>query len=125
MYLTYEEFKDMGGALCQAAFERVQFEAEMQVCADTFKRMYNVDEDTRSIIKQCLTKIIGLLDKKEKHLTEGTVTSFSHDGLSQSLKVPDSKEVMVEISRIIRTYLSQRTDINGTPLLYLGVSSND
>ena len=64
-----------------------------------------------------ITEIISKAD-----ILNAKVSSFSHDGLSQTFSSPSSEDYKKEVYNIIRTYLINEVSDDGTPLLYCGVS---
>ena len=122
MYLTYNEYKDMGGELDETAFKNFAEDAEIRISKETFKRIYNVDADTEIAVKRCIVKITDMFKSNEDVFKKEKVTSFSHDGLSQSFSMPTVQEYSERISCIICDFLEERYDLNGIPLLYRGCS---
>ena len=116
MYLTYEEYKQMGGALDETAFTSCCIDAEMKINSATFNRIKN----TNKAIKGCTKKLIDIISNAD--ITNAKISSFSHDGLSQTFSRPSSDEYEREINKTIYDYLINEVSDDGTPLLYCGVS---
>ena len=119
MFITYEEYKNMGGGLDEAAFNLYAYEAERKIYTATHGRVKTATE----AIKRCITRLISILAKSD--IAADKVTSFSNDGVSQSIKDVSASDYSAAVDNIIREYLSGEVDKNGVPLLYLGVDAND
>lgn len=120
MYLTYEEYKEMGGVLDKAAFSEYVLEAELKISAETYKRIYNVDDETKDIVKACMARVIDAVKEGSEAATKARVASFNHDGLSQSFASPTPADYSARISGVISDFLSEQADLSGIPLLYRG-----
>ncbi len=114
-YITFEEYTKMGGDLDEAAFLKYGFEAEMQIKSATFDRIKTPSE----AVKRCVVRLIDIISTNDTGKEK--VSSFSHDGLSQSFHISSSDEVKKQIYYIINTYLENEDSEDGTPLLYCGV----
>lgn len=114
-YLTYEEYVSLGGELSETAYCKYGYQAEMRIKADTHNRITVPSE----AVKQCVFRLTDILSKADTTKV-GDVSSFSHDGLSQSYAVKASEDYAKEAEEIIYTYLIHETGENGTPLLYRG-----
>ena len=117
MYITYEEYKTMGGKLDETAFSIYGYEAEMKIKSATFDRI-NKPSDA---VKHCMVRITDIISNAD--ITNAKISSFSHDGLSQTFSQLSSEDYKKEVNKIIRTYLINETSDDGTPLMYCGVSS--
>lgn len=115
-YLTYEEYKALGGELTETAFNKYAYQAEMRIKTDTHNRITVPSE----AVKRCTARLTDILSKADT-TNQGTVSSFAHDGLSQSYAVKTSEDYEKEMEEIIYTYLIHETAENGTALLYRGV----
>ena len=114
-YLTYEEYKNMGGTLSETAFFTYGYEAEMKIKNATFDRITVPSE----AIKRCIVRITDVISKAD--ITTAKISSYSHDGFSQTFSQPSSASYEKEMRKIIRTYLINEIADDGTPLLYCGV----
>ncbi len=114
-YLTYEEYKALGGELTETAFNKYGYQAEMRIKAETHNRIAEPGE----AVKRCMARLIDILSKADT-TNAGDVSSFSHDGLTQSFAVKNSEEYTKEANEIIYTYLIHEVDKKGIPLLYRG-----
>lgn len=121
MYLTYEEYKNIGGELDDTAFNKYGYEAEKKVSAITHKRIYNVGDDVKGVVVSCIVRITDIINKASV-TGEAKLVSSSHDGLSQNYSMPTQAEYESQINDIIYNYLIDEKDLDGVPLLYRGCS---
>lgn len=117
MYITYEQYRDLGGGLDEAAFNIYGYEAEAKVNAKTHGRIdpQNVTEP----VKRCIARLASIMAQAD--ISTDKVTSWSNDGVSESIKDVSVQEYNDKMDGIIRDYLANEVDANGVPLLYLGV----
>ena len=125
-YLTYREYKALGGTLDIMPFNVLEFEARRQIDIRTFNR---IKEDIPQEVKICVYKLINSINNftssTNSVASSGNVKSENTDGYSISYisaneisDVVKSKEN--EIEDIIRTYLLG-VIYNGEHLMYIGV----
>lgn len=116
-YLTYDEFKERGGALNETAFSRFAFAAEREVDRETFGRLREEDPVPEAV-KQLVYELVLLGAKAD--FSADAVASESVGSWSKSYKDRAAEEYDTERQRLIITYLSGLTDKSGVPLLYRG-----
>lgn len=119
MYLTFDEYKQFGGSLDEAAFNKYVYDAQAKIEFETHGR---ISEPTEAV-KRCVTRLTDIFAKSD--VSKDGVASFSHDGLSQTFVTSTPAELASAAVGIIKEYLAYETDENGVPLLYRGVSVND
>lgn len=132
MYLTYEEYQNIGGTLESASFEDLEFEAEMLINKYTYNRFKN-DLKIPEEVKKCLMKIISMLAIKQKSLTVGNqesgIASQSNDGVSISYNVLSASEAITimetQIKDVISMYLNGIKNEAGRLVLYKGLYPNE
>jgi hypothetical protein len=116
MYITYEEYKNFGGELSDTAFNKFSYQAEQKIKTETYNRIGVASE----AVKRCMVRLIDIFNSAD--VTAGDkVSSFSHDGLSQSFVTHSSTDYAKEIDEVIKMYLSCEYAEDGTPLLYRGI----
>lgn len=143
MYLTYDEYSEMGGNLDDTAFEDLGFEAQTVVDWYTFGRLKNIKDDERpEELKRCMYRLITLLEDirnanasvgdSGETLTAGataTIASQSNDGVSISYNVVSAQQKIEmadrEKQRIVQQYLHMVTDSLGRRVLYRGLYPNE
>lgn len=120
IYLTFEEYADMGGILELTAFNRNIDRACGIVDNAIHHRLDSADEISRKV-KACTRDLIEYLAKNEEI---GIVTSRSQSAggvsESESYATKTADDVYGDIQTILYDYLASETDENGTPLLYRG-----
>lgn len=122
-YLTYEEYKEIGGVLDSAAFNR----NIMRVCGVIDNETHNRTEKLSSIpdsVKHCVRDLIEYYANNVSNGKTVTSKSQSAGGISESesYATKTAEDVSNEVSSIISDYLLSVKDDNGTPLLYRGRS---
>ena len=121
-YLSYEEYKELGGTLDLMPFNLLEFEARRKIDIDTFNRL---KENIPQEVKLCEYELINRIDSYFKTNTTGNVASESTDGYSVSYITADRVSEVVkskndDLKDIIRTYLLG-VIYNNEHLLYCGV----
>ena len=123
-YLTYEDYKGLGGTLDLMPFNLLEFEARKEIDKYTFGRLINLDEQVNEV-KLCIYHLINTLQGYDSDKTRNkAISSENTDGYSVSYgsatkEATEAKES--EIKSIIKTYLSNLYLEDKTPYLYRGV----
>lgn len=133
MYLTYEEYLNMGGTLDETAFDNYLIDAEMLIDWYTFNRLEN-ETVIPEKVKKCVYKLISLSDMKSKAFVLGrevngegnaSVASQSNDGVSISYNTISASQAFdllkSESENIIKQYLNGVVNSLGRKLLYRGI----
>jgi hypothetical protein len=137
MYLTYDDYMNMGGTLSETAFNDFEIEAEVLVDWYTFNRLHK--EAVLPVkVKQCIYKLISIAQLQNQSFSlgqniDGSVTSAiasqSNDGVSISYNVLNASEAFerckTESVNTIQRYLNGVKDSLGHKLLYRGVYPNE
>ena len=129
-YLTYEEYKGLGGELDLMPFNLLEFEARRRIDIRTQNRLKDVDSgDIPQEVKMCEYNLINSINGFASAMTtisnNGNVASFNSDGYSESYLTPAQiqdvvKSKSAELDDIVRTYLLG-VIFNDEHLMYLGV----
>lgn len=129
-YLTYEEYKGLGGELDLMPFNLLEFEARRRIDIRTQNRLKDVDSgDIPQEVKLCEYNLINSINGFASAMTNisnnGNVASFNSDGYSESYITPAQiqdvvKSKSAELDDIVRTYLLG-VIFNEQHLMYLGV----
>lgn len=129
-YLTYEEYKFLGGSLDLPSFNLLEFHARNQIDLRTLNRLINLDtKDIPQKVKICvydlITTIKGYINSSEKISQQGNVASFNSDGYSETYITP------AQIKEVIESRQSEFDDmiitglygivVNGQHIIYCGV----
>jgi hypothetical protein len=125
-YLTYKEYKALGGTLDQTPFNLLEFEARRKIDERTQGRLKSV-ENIPEEVKMCMFALINSINSYGSSTSEGNknIASESTDGYSVSYVTGGTIQEMVqsksvELNDIIRTYLIG-VIVNGEHIMYLGV----
>lgn len=136
MYLTYDEYLDMGGeTLEETAFQQLEFEARSQIDWWTFSRLQK-EENLPEAVKRCMYKLIELIDKQQKvllvdavdedgNVVAGLMAHQSNDGVSSTYNVITGnmavRTIQNQLNSTIRMYLQGVRDSLGHKVLYRGI----
>lgn len=137
MYITFSEYKNLGGTLSESTFNSLIYEAQAKIDYYTFSRLKN-DTDISQSVKVCLVKILTLLNTYNEYIRVVTdvnspiVSSQSNDGVSISYggylgntSPSDIKSISDKLKEDIKTtiqeYLDGEKNSCGQVLLYRGV----
>lgn len=137
MYLTYEEYQNMGGALEETTFNNLEFEAEALINWYTFNRLKN-DLTIPEPVKRLMYYLINLVSQEANllgasgsgNMTANTaIASQSNDGVSISYNVLNAQQLMENLKgkedAAIKRYLQGVMNEAGRLLLYRGVYPNE
>ena len=135
MYLSYEDYQNMGGTLDETAFNNIEFEAECIVNWYTFDRLKN-EATYPTELGKCMFALIRLIIQKSSSLygggddgtsfsPAGTYASQSNDGVSVSYNTLTAKDMLSsvdkEAERVVKSYLQGVVNSLGRKLLYRGL----
>lgn len=126
-YLTYEEYKGLGGTLSEMPFKILEFETRKRIDNRTQNRIYNMSNKPQEV-KLCVNAMINTLEQYVVDSSKGinkNVASESIDGYSVSyITGSQVQEAIVskksELEDIMRTYLGNIRTSDNIPVLYLG-----
>ena len=127
-YLTYEEYKALGGLLDLTPFNLLEFEARKRIDIRTDNRLKNINSDEIPMeVKICEYKMINSASNYDEKLVNisGNVASESIDGYSVSYLTGNQitetiKAKEKELDNIIREHLLNLI-VNDEHVLYCGV----
>lgn len=126
-YLTYEEYKGLGGTLSEMPFNILEFEARKRIDNRTQNRIKYMNSKPDEV-KLCVNAMINTLDQyvidNSKSINKN-VASESIDGYSVSYitgsQVQEAiKSKKSELEDIMQTYLGNVRTSENIPVLYLG-----
>ena len=149
MYLSYEDYKSMGGALDETTFNDYEFEAETIINWFTFDRLKN-DTTFPEAVRRCAYRLIYLAKIQADAMalggqtitttdgagntttvqTSATIASQSNDGVSISYNSVSASEAFNKLSSMekgnvlevtIKRYLQGVVNSLGRKVLYRGV----
>lgn len=124
-YLTYAEYKALGGTLEETPFNVLELKAQKEIDRYTFGRLQTLPTQVNEV-KVCDYELIKKLDNYQNAETNQAkgISSESTDGysISYGTKTSDSVSSMnKDIENCIKIYLSECKLDDGTPYLYCGV----
>lgn len=136
MYLTYDEYIDMGGTLeDETAFEQLEFEARSIIDWWTFNRLRKQTTYPEAV-KRCMFKLITLIQEKEiamtpvtkgssDSITTGGIVRESNDDVVAEYNTLSAKQSMdmvrAETKTVVARYLQGVRNSLGHKVLYRGV----
>lgn len=131
MYLTYDEYTNMGGTLDEPEFNSLEISARMELDNYTFKRLVG-EEVIPDEVKECMYLLIGLVNKMQTQISssdnaniEPQIKSQSNDGVSISYNVLDASDVYNmakdKLESTVKTCLFKVRNSKGQRLTYRGV----
>ena len=120
-YLTYEEYTEIGGTLDLTAFNRNIDRACGFIDLHTQSRLQSVLEVSQKA-KACVRDLVEYLANNVSSGKIITSKSQSAGGVSESesFVIRSIEERAGEIDDMVKDYLLNEVDDNGTPLLYRG-----
>jgi glutamyl-tRNA reductase len=122
IYLTYEDYKTIGGTLDETAFNRNIDRACAMIDTRTQSRLKAFEEIPKIVKTVCA----DLLEYISTNTVAKTVQSKSQSAggvsESESYVIRSTEERAGEINDMVFDYLGMVTDDNGTLLLYRGCS---
>lgn len=122
-YLTFEEYKELGGKANETDFILLEFKARKRIDYLTAMRVQGMAAVPQAV-KFCMMTLINMEQAAgaEAQAVNPAVTSFSNDGYSESygkmLSAADAEKAM---NKAVAANLYGELDDNDVPLLYLGV----
>ena len=125
-YLTYNEYRTLGGTLDLTPFNLLEYEARRKIDERTQGRLKEV-ADVPQEVKMCVFALINSMNSYGSSIESNNknVASESIDGYSVSYVTGGTiqeiiKSKSVELNDIINTYLIG-VIVNGEHIMYLGV----
>lgn len=120
-YLTFDEYKEMGGMLDLTAFKRNIVRTCSTIENATFGRISKMD-DVPIQVKALCRDLVEYLSNNIN--VQNVITGKSHSSgpvsQSESYLVKSKEEQNQDIDNMLNDYLASVRDGNGTPLLYRG-----
>ena len=129
-YLTYNEYKELGGTLEETPFNLLEFEARKKIDERTLQRLKDIDSnEIPQEVKLCEFKMINSLQTylkthesiseaagiKSENIDGYSITYFTTSEINEMLKSKNN-----ELNDLIETYLFGLI-INDEHLIYVGL----
>lgn len=125
LYLKYEQFVELGGGeeVTENEFCRIAYRVQKIIDRETHMRIQSMNEVPEEVRRAMLELI--MLDARNAAVLngEGAVKSFSTDGYSETREAVTKDTLNAMRWEVLNDFLSDVTDDNGVPLLYMGVDA--
>lgn len=125
-YLTYEEYKSLGGTLGEMPFNILELKARQIINERTQNRLKNIEEMPQEV-KICVYDLINTMNKYNlsNNSTSSNISSENTDGYSVTYKSGTelTEEQKKQYDDVMETDL-YGVIVDNTPILYLGVNTN-
>ena len=121
-YLTYEDYKSLGGTLDEMPFNILELKARQIINERTQNRLKNV-EDIPVEVKVCVYHLVNIASSYQSKVSDVSVASESTDGYSISYKSGTdlTEEQKKQYDDVMETDL-YGVIVNGEAILYLGAN---
>ena len=108
-YLSYEEYRALGGTLDLTPFNLLEFEARKEIDKETLGRLINLEEQSQET-KMCVFQLINLYQSINNGVDiSGNVINYNREQIANT------------INDVIMKYLINVRLEDGTPYLYRGI----
>ena len=125
-YLSYEEYKSLGGTLGEMPFNILELKARQIINERTQNRLKNVEKIPQEV-KICVYDLIQIINKynNSNNSTSSNISSENTDGYSVTYKSGTelTEEQKKQYDDVMETDL-YGVIVDNTPILYLGVNTN-
>jgi len=118
-YLTYAEYKQLGGNLDEVPFNLLELRARGKIDERTLGRLKELPSQITEV-KACVFRLIEVINNNDKK-TSKNIASENTDGYSVTYGKIESTEETKQYDGIIRDYLLTCRLNDGTPYMYCGV----
>lgn len=122
-YLTFEEYRKLGGTLEQMPFNILEFKAQKEIDKYTFNRLINLEEYSNEV-KVCVFDLMNIVSNYTKIINNTGISSESTDGYSVNygaVSKDNVKSYNADIKNCIKRYLVNCKLEDNTPYMYCGV----
>ena len=125
-YLSYEEYKSLGGTLGEMPFNILELKAQQIINERTQNRLKDVEKIPQEV-KICVYDLIQTINKynNSNNSTSSNISSENIDGYSVTYKSGTelTEEQKKQYDDVMETDL-YGVIVDNTPILYLGVNTN-
>jgi hypothetical protein len=125
-YLSYNEYKALGGSLDMTPFNLLEFEARRKIDERTQNRLKKIEEIPEEV-KMCMFALINNINsytsenQVSKNISSESVGSYSVNYVTGAQIQEIIKSKNAELNDIVLTYLTG-VIVNGEHVIYLGVN---
>ena len=125
-YLSYEEYKSLGGTLGEMPFNILELKARQIINERTQNRLKDIEKIPQEV-KICVYDLINTMNKYNlsDNSTSSNISSENTDGYSVTYKSGTelTEEQKKQYDDVMETDL-YGVIVDNTPILYLGVNTN-
>lgn len=125
-YLTYEDYKSLGGTLGEMPFNILELKARQIINERTQNRLKDVEKIPQEV-KICVYDLMQTINKysNSNNSTSSNISSENTDGYSVTYKSGTelTEEQKKQYNDIMETDL-YGVIVDNTPILYLGINTN-
>ena len=124
-YLTYNEYKALGGSLDQTPFNILEFEARRIIDNRNLKRLQGINQIPQEV-KMCMFSLINTINnyanqgQTSKNISSESVGSYSVSYITGAQIQETIKSKNAELTEMVVTYLTG-VIVNGEHIIYCGV----
>ena len=125
-YLTYDEYKALGGSLDQTPFNLLEYEARRIIDNRTLQRLKGINQIPQEV-KMCMFSLINTINgyanksQTSKNISSESVGSYSVSYITGTQIQETINSKNTELTDIVLTYLTG-VIVDGEHLVYLGVN---
>lgn len=125
-YLTYDEYKALGGSLDQTPFNLLEYEARRIIDSRTLQRLKEINLIPQEV-KMCMFSLINTINgyanqsQTSKNISSESVGSYSVSYITGNQIQETINSKNAELTDIVLTYLTG-VIVNGEHVVYLGVN---
>ena len=125
-YLTYDEYKALGGNLDITPFNLLEYEARRIIDNRTLQRLKGIEKIPQEV-KMCMFSLVNTINgyanqsQTSKNISSESVGSYSISYITGTQIQETINSKNAELTDIVLTYLTG-VIVNGEHLVYLGVN---
>ena len=125
-YLTYDEYKALGGSLDQTPFNLLEFEARRIIDSRTLQRLKGIEQVPQEV-KMCMFSLVNTINsytnqsQTSKNISSESVGSYSVSYITGTQIQETINSKNAELTDMVINYLTG-VIVNGEHLIYCGVN---
>ena len=125
-YLTYNEYKALGGSLDITPFNLLEYEARRIIDTRTLQRLKGIEQVPQEV-KMCMLSLVNTLNnysnesQTSKNISSESVGSYSVSYITGTQIQETINSKSAELTDIVLNYLTG-VIVNGEHIIYLGVN---
>jgi hypothetical protein len=124
-YLTYNEYKALGGSLDITPFNLLEFEARRIIDSRTLQRLHGINKIPQEV-KMCMFSLVNTINgyasqsQTSKNISSESVGSYSVSYITGAQIQETINSKNAELTDMVVTYLTG-VIVNGEHIIYCGV----